>query len=147
MNVIAFLKRTWALYLLMLPLPVIYLVQAQDMDPRSALLPRGVSIIMIALIIVVAVMDSRLTAERDDGAIRIREFVGKWWKTMGLIALMIALVSAMGWFGFYPAAAAFLLVAFTVLQVPGWIRRVVLTAGVMAGAYILFDVILGVPLP
>lgn len=147
MNVIAFLKGTWALYLLLLPLPVVYLVLAQDMEPRSAMLPRGVAIVMIALIVVVAVMDWKPTAERLDGTIRIREFVEKWWKTMGLIALLVALVYAMGRFGFYPAATVFLFVAFTVLHVPGWIRRVVLTAGIMAGCYVLFEIILGVPVP
>lgn len=147
MKVIAFLKRTWPLYLLLLPLPVIYLYHVPGMDARSAMLPRAVSYLIILLIAALAIIEWKPALREHDSTVRVRAFLAKWWKTIGIIFLLAALVYAMGLFGFYPAVAVFLLISFTLLRVERWIRRIVLTAGVLVGCYVLFDVLLNVRLP
>lgn len=143
-----FLTRTWILYLIFLPLPIAYLLAAPEFDPRAVLLARIISVAMIAMIIVLALkelLNAFRVAEAEH--LDISAWWAKWYKAVGIIGLMTALVPAIGWLGFYIPSAIFMFAALTLLDAAKWPVRIAISLVTIAVAYGFFERVLDVPLP
>ena len=142
-----FVRRTWILYVVFLPLPVVYLASAGRMDPRSVMLPRLVSIAILVGIVVITGAVLRDLRGEPDRPFAAGAFLRRWHKTIGLIALVAAFVALLHDVGFYITAAVMLYASFALLQVEGQSKRVLLVLGSLAGSYLLFERVLDVALP
>lgn len=141
-----FVSQTWMLYLIILPLPLYYLRVAGQLESRSVILPQVVSWIMVALAASIALSEwSKAPGKSAQNLLPALAL--KWWRTVAMLISTVALVGLLGRINFYVAAGAFLFVAFSFLGAGNVVLKVLYTSGVLAGCYLLFEIILGVRLP
>lgn len=70
-----------------------------------------------------------------------------WRRVILVFALLAIYVAGLPWLGFLPATAIFVLVLLRGLGDYSWVKAIALTAAIALASYIVFQHLLGMPLP